>query len=156
MRLTRNRSSILTLVFCLLIVGVVFIPLLLFFCFTMIPSALIFFVDRSPEKIKTKALTVLNFIGSVHVIFYSLQNYESFNPLSVILADPLNWLIPYGLFAFGLGIFLTFPAAIEVWMSFWLTRRERTLRQRQEKLLTIWGRKLKEVEVKKSDDDLFS
>ncbi len=141
--MTQQQSSLLSLAVCVLLVSVIFIPSILFFSFTLLPTLMLAYFDKDPEQIKTKAIGSLNIVGTAHAVNYSLVTYGSINSLSILLRDLTNWVLPLGLALLGFIIYRNLPAVIRIWADFWINRKETLLKERQAKIIEEWGDKVR-------------
>ncbi len=142
-RLSQKESAILSLAICVVLISIIYLPSLLFFSFMLLPTVFLVYYDTDNDYIRAKAIGSLNIVGVAHAIGYSLDTYGTFSDLRIILSDPINWFYPIGLSLLGLIIFRILPYIIRGWTEFWLDRKESTLKERQEYLVSQWGNKVK-------------
>ena len=141
--MTRRQSSLLSLIICFLLVGMIFIPGILFFTFLLLPTLILSYYDRDPDKIMSKSIGSLNIVGTIHAINHSFITYGSLSNLEVLMRDFINWFIPLGLALLGYVIHRSLPSLIMNWTEFWMNRREAILNDRQAFLILEWGEKVR-------------
>ena len=133
----------LSLIICFLLVGMIFIPGVLFFTFLLLPTLILSYYDRDPDKIQSKSIGSLNIVGTIHAINHSFITYGSISEIGVLMRDFTNWFLPLGLAFLGYIIHRSLPSLIMSWTEFWMNRREAVLNAHQASLILEWGEKVR-------------
>ncbi|MDB5366541.1 MAG: hypothetical protein JWM77_2468 [Rhodospirillales bacterium] len=130
-----TRAAIL---FTLVAAGVLF-PMTIIIGVGMLPTAVAFYIDRSPQKSTALTVGALNACGVVPWVMQLFQDGFSWPHAMLILVKSQTWLAMYGAAAAGWMMDYLVPPAVAHGMVLQHGVRIRDLERRQETLREAWG-----------------
>jgi hypothetical protein len=131
-------STRVAMFFTLVVAGVLF-PATMIVGVGMLPTAVAFYVDRSPQKSTALTVGALNACGVVPWVMQLFQDGFSMAHAMLILANANTWLAMYGAAAAGWMMDYIVPPAVAQGMVVQHNVRIRDLERRQDVLREAWG-----------------
>ncbi|GIL40127.1 hypothetical protein [Roseiterribacter gracilis] len=131
-------STRVAMFFTLVVAGVMF-PVTIIVGVGMLPTAVAFYVDRSPQKSTALTVGALNACGVVPWVIQLFQDGFSMQHAMLILAKSNTWLAMYGAAAAGWMMDYIVPPAVAHGMVMQHGVRIRDLERRQDVLREAWG-----------------
>ncbi len=127
---------------CMLLLGIVFIPFVLYILFGILPILISVGMERNPERPITRSVAVMNFAGIIHAIYYNLSAGRDFTSLRNVMLDSTNWLLPFGFAAGGLLIYFITPFFLSGFIRRRAEARINELREERRELERTWGEQI--------------
>lgn len=116
-----------------------FFPYCLVIAFSMLPSAVAFFVDRSGGKFLFKCVLAINACGTLPALLDLTLAGRDLDAVTEILGDVWYWLYAYGAAAFGWVLYGAVPRLIASYVALKANNRIKELREVQDALVEEWG-----------------
>jgi len=106
---------------------------------SLMPSAIAWFLDRTPTMVLTRTVLPLNLSC---VIPFSLQIYyadSESQQLNATMDDMWSWITVYSASGFGYLLYYLLPKIIAIYISLRTEKKRRDLQEKQEELREEWG-----------------
>lgn len=110
----------------------------------MIPTAVMYIVERKKPRYLTYSIGVFNFTGTLPYFLILCQNNQSVKFALEILGSPTPWLVMYGTSAIGLAIFSVTPSIVKFSRFIQLNARIEFAEKQRNTILKEWGDHIKE------------
>lgn len=127
---------------------IVALPMMMVLFFGMLPTLVVYFIDRTEEKYHTFSVGGINLSG---VFPYLLDLWKAGDPFSAaqhILTNVFSLMVMLSAASFGWIMFLSIPPVIVAFLTVIAQRRVVLLRSQQVELIKEWGK-----EVAGGDED---
>lgn len=105
----------------------------------MAPTLGAFLFDRARGRHLTLSIGMLNFCGLLPALFGLWSEGQTFRAVGIVLADPLNLLIPLGTAGMGWLIFIGITPLVASYYQVASTARLQNLKLEQQGLVEAWG-----------------
>ncbi len=125
-------------VFALPILAVL-LPSLLVLAVCLLPTLAAYVADRYRDKSLAVTVGLMNLCGALPVLAELWSRGQTMGAAGEVLADVFLWLLAYGAAGVGWLLFMMMPPVVTAYYSLTGTNRIHELRQRQERLLELWG-----------------
>lgn len=107
--------------------------------FTMAPTIVAFFTDKTRHKNKVLAIGSMNLAGSMPFLLELWKHSNDFMVFGQLVQNPLTYLVAYGAAATGIMINWAAVGAVSTMLFQKGTRRLRRIEVRQKELYERWG-----------------
>lgn len=121
---------------------IVALPMMMVLFFGMLPTIVVYFIDRTEEKYHAFSVGGMNFSG---VFPYLLDLWAAADPFSAaqhILTNVFSLMVMLGAAAFGWIMFLSIPPVVAAFLTVIAQRRVVLLRGQQVDLIKEWGKEV--------------
>lgn len=105
----------------------------------MLPSVVAYYAGKDENKISVATITCCNFAGALPYILDLTQNGNTWIRLSVMLSEPMVWVIMYGMAALGYMLVRSCPLIYNYALIVVNTSLAFQLQQKQDTLVREWG-----------------
>ena len=122
-----------------ILIGIVFIPFVLFVFFALLPTLIVVGIDRTPDRVVTRCTVVANFAGLIHAVYYNISESNSLTNLRPLLLDWTNWALPFGFAAGGILVYFVSPYIISGFIRRRTKEKIDMLRVERRTLEETWG-----------------
>ncbi|WP_119168638.1 hypothetical protein [Algihabitans albus] len=123
---------------------VVLLPSLLVLSVCLLPTLGAYVADRFRDKSLAITVGMLNFCGALPALGQLWSKGQTLAAAGEVLGDVFLWLLAYGAAGIGWILFTMMPPVVTTYLSLSGTARSQALRERQEKLIEIWGQEVAE------------
>ncbi|OHC73763.1 MAG: hypothetical protein A3G18_05130 [Rhodospirillales bacterium RIFCSPLOWO2_12_FULL_58_28] len=121
---------------------IVALPMMMVLFFGMLPTLVVYFIDRSEEKYHTFSVGGMNFAGVFPYLLDLWKAGDPFNAAQQILTNVFSLTVMLGAAGFGWIMFLSVPPVIVAFLTVIAQRRIVLLRSQQVELIKEWGKKV--------------
>jgi hypothetical protein len=130
----------------LVLIGIGFaLPTVSFIFFTgMIPTMVMYVVERRKPRYLTYCVGSFNFAGTLPFMLTAIFENQTFSHALESLASPLPWLVMYGSSSIGLAFYSGIPGIVKITRFVQLKNQIEFAEKQRAKILVDWGEKIKD------------
>ncbi len=153
-RKPNQRKSMTLWLLALLPMSVVVWPTMLISFLIMLPTLASYLFERETDKHCTITIGLANLCGALPVLASLWDKGHDYAAVTLLLHDGLTWILPYGLSALGIGIFMGTDSVISAYYRVTSHQKIRALRRRQKLLIDEWGEGVISADYDESEAEL--
>ncbi|WP_343560188.1 hypothetical protein [Kiloniella sp. b19] len=126
----------------LLLVAAVLMPTVLLLAFLMLPSGVVFMLDKGRPKYLSLTMAMPNFCGAMPAVIKLWEHGQTYAVSTSLMFSPGNIVMAYVAAALGVGLFLSVPPIVKIYLSSASDRKVEELVKVQNELVDAWGQEV--------------
>ncbi|WP_120498696.1 hypothetical protein [Kiloniella sp. EL199] len=134
----------LPLLLIILVLAAVLMPSAILLAVLMVPSLVVYVIDRNPHRYFTVTISLPNFCGVLPSLMELWERGQSFDGAFSAIADPWNMMISYGAAGLGWILYLGAPVFVSSYLSISTEGKIKSIRRYQDDLIQAWGEGVKQ------------
>ncbi|WP_085904132.1 hypothetical protein [Kiloniella majae] len=134
----------LPLLLVILVLAAVLMPSAILLAVLMVPSLVVYVIDRNPHRYFTVTISLPNFCGVLSPLTELWERGQTFDGAFSAIADPWNMMIAYGAAGLGWVLYLGTPIFVSSYLSISTEGKIKSIRRYQDDLIDAWGEGVKQ------------
>ncbi|KKJ76313.1 hypothetical protein WH95_13955 [Kiloniella litopenaei] len=127
------------LLLIILVLAAVLMPSAILLAVLMVPSLVVYVIDRNPHRYFTVTISLPNFCGVLPPLMELWERGQTFDGAFSALSDPWNMMIAYGAAGLGWVLYLGTPIFVSSYLSISTDGKIKAIRRYQDDLIDAWG-----------------
>ena len=134
-----GKMSRILLLLILLVLAAVLMPSAILLAVLMVPSLVVYVIDRNPHRYFTVTIGLPNFCGVLPPLMELWERGQSFDGAFSAISDPWNMMVAYGAAGLGWILYLGTPIFVSSYLSISTDGKIKAIRRYQDDLVEAWG-----------------
>ncbi|KLN62083.1 hypothetical protein WH96_00625 [Kiloniella spongiae] len=134
----------LPLLLVILVLAAVLMPSAILMAVLMVPSLVVYVIDRNPHRYFTVTIGLPNFCGVLPPLMDLWERGQTFDGAFNAIADPWNMMIAYGAAGLGWVLYLGTPIFVSSYLNISTDGKIKSIRRYQDDLIDAWGNGVKQ------------
>ncbi len=144
----------LPLLLIILVLAAVLMPSAILLAVLMVPSLVVYVIDRNPHRYFTVTISLPNFCGALPALMELWQRGQTFDGAFSAIADPWNMMIAYGAAGLGWVLYLGTPIFVSSYLNISTEGKIKSIRRYQDDLIEAWGEGVKQSATVASAEEM--